>query len=500
MTPEPTLSGLRAGCYLRKSRMEEGLDTGEVLRRHRESLQECAQRHGLAVVDWYPEVVSGESLYARPQMLRLLEDVEAGRFGAVLCMDLDRLSRGRMKDQGIILDAFRDSGTLIVTPEKVYDLSDEIDDELAEFKTFMSRREYKIINKRLRRGLRRSIQDGCYVANAPYGYRKAMAGRRPTLEVWEPEARFVRMMFALYAEGYGCTAIAGHVNALGARPRRSAAFSRNSVAKILQNPTYTGKIVWDQKTRVKKAGSAKPITIRNPPEKWTVTDGLHPPIITREDFDRVQEIMSDRRRPVRRDGGMKSPLSGLVRCAGCGGTLQRVVSKGEPYLVCLRKGCCAGAKLELVERRLLEHLGDTLEHLRLTAPDRAPDLSPLREALAAIGRETAAVQGQKARLHELLELGEYNLATYRERMAAVQAKLDGLERREAGVRARLEGAQRAKSTAKAAGIRTALDAYRACDAAGRNALLRAVLEAVIYRKAKRSSPAAFELECIPRSG
>ena len=62
MTPVPTLSGLRAGCYLRKSRMEEGLDTGEVLRRHRESLQECAQRHGLAVVDWYPEVVSGESL------------------------------------------------------------------------------------------------------------------------------------------------------------------------------------------------------------------------------------------------------------------------------------------------------------------------------------------------------------------------------------------------------------------------------------------------------
>ena len=35
-----------------------------------------------------------------------------------------------MKDQGIILDAFRESGTLIVTPDKVYDLSDEIDDEL----------------------------------------------------------------------------------------------------------------------------------------------------------------------------------------------------------------------------------------------------------------------------------------------------------------------------------------------------------------------------------
>lgn len=172
MVSEQDMLGRTAAVYLRKSRMEEGMDTDEVLRKHRQGLDECAQRHGLDILEYYPEVVSGESLYARPQMLRLLEDVESGRFDAVLCMDLDRLSRGRMKDQGIILDAFKDSGTLIVTPEKVYDLSDEIDDELAEFKTFMSRREYKIINKRLRRGLKRSIQDGCYVANAPYGYKK----------------------------------------------------------------------------------------------------------------------------------------------------------------------------------------------------------------------------------------------------------------------------------------------------------------------------------------
>ena len=212
---EHDMLGQTAGAYLRKSRMEEGMDTEEILRRHRAGLLECAQRHGLLVEDWYPEVVSGESLYARPQMLRLLEDVEAGRYDAVLCMDLDRLSRGRMKDQGIILDAFRDSGTRIVTPEKVYDLSDEIDDELAEFKTFMSRREYKIINKRLRRGLHRSIQDGCYVANAPYGYRKVTIDRRPTLEIYEPEAKFVRLMYQLYASGCGCVSVAnpwGHAH------------------------------------------------------------------------------------------------------------------------------------------------------------------------------------------------------------------------------------------------------------------------------------------------
>lgn len=247
------LSGLDAAVYLRKSRMEEGLATDEVLSKHQKTLHNYAAAHGIHVLEEYPEVVSGESLYARPQMLRLLQDVEDGKYDAVLCMDLDRLSRGRMKDQGIVLDAFRESGTLIITPEKIYNLADEIDEEYAELKTFISRREYKIITKRLRRGLQMSIQDGCYVANAPYGYHKTVVDRKPTLEIYEPEARFVRMMFELYAKGYGCVAVARHVNALGAHPHRSPEFSRNSVAKILRNPTYIGKIVWNQKSTSARA-------------------------------------------------------------------------------------------------------------------------------------------------------------------------------------------------------------------------------------------------------
>ena len=72
MHKENDMLGQTAAVYLRKSRMEEGLETEEVLRRHRQGLDACARRHGLDVVDYYPEVVSGESLYGRPEMLRLL--------------------------------------------------------------------------------------------------------------------------------------------------------------------------------------------------------------------------------------------------------------------------------------------------------------------------------------------------------------------------------------------------------------------------------------------
>ena len=100
-----------AAQYLRKSRMEEGLETDEVLAKHRKALADYAARNDIRIIATYEEVVSGESLYARPEMLRLLRDVEAGSYDAVLCMDLDRLSRGRMHDQGIILDAFREEAS-----------------------------------------------------------------------------------------------------------------------------------------------------------------------------------------------------------------------------------------------------------------------------------------------------------------------------------------------------------------------------------------------------
>jgi len=498
MTNKNDMLGQSAAVYLRKSRMEEGLETEEVLRRHRLGLDECARYHGLCIVAYYPEVVSGESLYARPQMLRLLEAVEAGQYDAVLCMDLDRLSRGRMKDQGMILDAFRDSGTRIVTPEKVYDLSDEIDDELAEFKTFMSRREYKIITKRLRRGLQRSIRDGCYVANAPYGYRKVSVDRRPTLEIYEPEAKFVRIMYSMYAAGYGCQSIAGHVNAMGARPHRSGAFSRSSVARILRNPTYIGKVVWDQKTHIKKnsRGNQKHVTIYNPREKWTVVDGIHPPVIEKEVYDKVQDIMAGRYRPACSDGTIKSPLAGLVKCAKCENNMQRMTVKGQPYLLCTRKGCCASAKFELVEARVLAHLEDTLAKIQLEQPEHRQDLAPLESALDAVTKALAAANRQKARLHELLESGEYDLPTYRERMSAVMEKLSDLERRQDDVRRRLDQAKAYDPAVQAANIRAVLDAYRTSDPAHQNALLHSVIEKVSYSKEKKTKPADFELEFI----
>lgn len=483
--------------YLRKSRMEDGMDTDEVLSKHREALSAYAAAHGLHIIETYYEVVSGESLYARPQMLRLLQDVEDGRYDAVLVMDLDRLSRGRMKDQGVILDAFRDSGTLIITPEKTYDLSDDLDDELAEFKTFISRREYKIITKRLRRGLQQTIRSGCYVANAPYGYKRVTIDRRPTLEIYEPEAQFVRQIFELYTQGYGCVSIARLVSAQGARPHRSEVFNRSSIAKILRNPVYIGKIVWDQKKHIKKGanGSAKHIVIYQPRDKWTITDGIHPAIIDREVFDKAQAIMDGRYIPSKNDGTIRSPLAGLVKCAKCGRNMQRMDSHKLPYLLCNTPGCCAGAKFEFVEQRVLEHLEQVLEELTVKLPEvQAPTTSQRQQALNQIRRELAVAARQKERLYELLEMGEYDVPTFRERMEAVKAKISRMGSQEAALLHQIENEANADPAAIAQKIKHVLSAYASSDPAGRNALLKSVINVIWYHKEKKTKPLDFYLD------
>lgn len=135
--------------YLRKSRVDIAKGEEDTLTRHETILTELANLRGLKVSKVYKEIVSGDTISARPVMQELLHDVELGVWNGVLVMEVERLARGDTIDQGIVAQTFKYSDTLIVTPTKTYDPNDEFDEEYFEFGLFMSRREYKTINRRL---------------------------------------------------------------------------------------------------------------------------------------------------------------------------------------------------------------------------------------------------------------------------------------------------------------------------------------------------------------
>lgn len=478
---------MNAAVYLRKSRAEE-LHAEDTLKRHREILTEFAKRSDITILRIYEEIISGESLSMRPQMLALLAAVGRGDYDAVLCMDIDRLGRGAMSDQGVILETLKASGTKIITPRKTYDLNDETDETFSEFETFLARQELKAIKRRMQRGIRRTVQEGGYLANAPYGYRKTTLQKKPTLAVNEEEARFVRMMFDLYVNrGLGCQQIADTVSALGARPHRAERFGRTSVMKILHSETYTGKVVWNQKRKVRRGG--KWTEVANPREKWTVTNGLHPALISGEVFRRAQAIAKARGHPPT-EQRVQNPLAGLVFCAGCGAPMQRQLSRGSACLICRKPGCMPSASLDVVTAAVLDALRPLAERIAVRqTPGHADDAHA--GWLHLLLKEKLLLERQQAALCDLLERGVYSAETFAQRKKLLGKRQEQL--------CRAAGAfPRCGETVPPAET-TVFRFYTTLAPELQNRLLKSLVERVVYQKEKGAPPDSFRLTVTLKS-
>ena len=115
--------------YLRKSRADEQADISnrfDTLQRHEDILFELSRKLGLKIEKVFREIVSGDSIEARPVMQELLFQVEKKLWDGVFVIEVERLARGDTVDQGVVARTFKYSKTKIITPIKIYDPCDEI--------------------------------------------------------------------------------------------------------------------------------------------------------------------------------------------------------------------------------------------------------------------------------------------------------------------------------------------------------------------------------------
>lgn len=504
--------------YLRKSRADredEAAGRGDTLARHRAALLELAGRRQLPVAEVYEEVVSGESVAARPQMRRLLRAVEAGRYAGVLVMEVERLARGNTRDQGLVAETFQCSGTRIITPARDYDPSDEADEEYFEFGLFMSRREYKAINRRLQRGRAASLSEGKYIAgSAPYGYaRKKLTGQKGyTLEILPQRAEVVRLIFSLYTSGdgsgqYGFLALARRLDALGIPSPGGGQWQPGTVKDILRNPVYAGMLRWAHRPAVKTLREGLPAASRPVNREAKVLPGLHPPIVEPAVWASAQQTLARRAHtPVSGGRSLANPLSGLVFCALCGRSMERRrYRRGRETLVCPGKDCAnMSAALEEVEdaivKALSRHLAgyplDSAVFRRAARSNAAPS-----EAASALEGSLSALRRRLEALPELLEEGVYTPQLYARRRGALEARISALE---ASLSASALQEQAHSLPRSALPLPATLEVSRLYlalpTAQDRNELLKALLSRVEYRKTAggRWNAQSLELFVFPR--
>jgi hypothetical protein len=312
--------------YSRKSRTDDPLLTiEEVLEKHERILNEWCERNlgeTVPACNSFQEIVSGETIEARPDFQKILRLIESPKYKAILVVDTQRLSRGDLEDAGRLIKLLRYTNTFVITPDMAFDLSEEYDRE--RFKRELERGNdyleyYKKINWR---GRLESVRSGYYIGSiAPYGYDKdtILDGRkkRPTLKINEREAEAVRLIFDLYVnQDMGMTNIAHQLNGLGYKTRKGELWKTVTIRDILLNVHYIGKIKWNWRKTVNVVADGEISKTRPKSKDYYIFDGKHPAIIDEELFERAQAKLGKNPR-TNTSHKLRNPLAGLVYCQ-CG--------------------------------------------------------------------------------------------------------------------------------------------------------------------------------------
>ncbi|MGG7144935.1 recombinase family protein [Clostridium nigeriense] len=496
---------MKVAIYLRKSRADEELEKtvgqGETLAKHRKALLKIAKERKYDVTEIKEEIISGESLFHRPKMIELLNEVESKKYEGVLVMDMQRLGRGDMQDQGIILKTFKESNTKIITPQKTYDLNNDFDEEYSEFEAFMSRKELKMITRRMQGGRQRSVEDGNYLGtNPPLGYDIEKVGRIRTLKP-NDYADVVKLIFKRYTEGYGTGMIAQELNSLGYKSATGKEFERTAVLFILKNLVYIGKITWRKKEQKKSItpGKIRDTRTRDKSE-WIVVDGKHPAIIDENTFFTVQKMLEEKYHvPYQIVNGMANPLAGVVICGMCGSKMiLRKYGNKAPHIMCTKKCGCKSSRFDYVEKAILEGLSDYLNQMELVIKkkDITDDTEIYKKQIELLTKELNTLKKQKNNIFDLFEQGMYDEKTFIERSNNVSNRIDSTASQLSLLQEKIEKKKKKEISAKE--IKDVIDAYEFSSIEVKNKLLKSVLYKVEYKKNKEQKNDDFEINLFPK--
>lgn len=507
--------------YLRKSREDiesEKYGEGETLARHEKILTTLAEKRNLHISKIYREVVSGETISERKEMQKLLKDVENEKWTGVLVVEVERLARGDTADQGRVSKAFKYSHTKIITPVKTYDPDNEFDEEYFEFGLFMSRREYKTINRRLQRGREISVSEGKFVGNIPpFGYDriKLKDSKGYTLVINQDEAPIVKEIFRLYTfESNTIGSVAKQLNDMNLKPRISNEWTIYSVKDILSNPTYIGKIVWNRRKQKKKTKNGHIIISRPRNQDYLIYDGLHEPIIDNKTWDLVQEKRKQNTPKVKHSSIIQNPLVRLVFCEKCGKPMQRrpYTKANKPAtLICSNSKCDnVSSKLYIVENKIIESLKIWLENYKVDYDvknnSNVENNKLIEKSIATTKKELEKESVKLDKIYNFLENGIYNKDEFINRSKAIKDNIQTLENKlkEYTDLLNKNTEMQNKKETIIPKLENVIDLYdKLKTAEDKNILLKSIIAKITYLKTEKaikkdSNPTNFELQIYPK--
>lgn len=420
--------------YLRKSRQDDPRETvEEVLAKHEAILQEWARRElgrEIPEANIYREIVSGESLSEREEVQKLLNRIEDPRVVGILVVEPQRLSRGDLEDCGKLISTLRYTKTLVATPTMVYDMENKMERRFFQDELMRGRDYLEYTKEILSRGRIASIKRGCFIGNRPpYGYDKVVIGKDHTLAP-NDKADVVRLIFDWYVnERLTYYQIASRLNEMGVHTTFGGDWKKDTVATILRNKHYTGKVYYMRRQHVitVENGERRSRRFYMPEESQIIAEGKHQAIISNELFEQAQEILNKNPR-LGHYRTLTNKFAGILVCGKCGKTMVRhPYHRSDDRLECRTKPMCfKSAKMTDVTNLLV----DTLEKAELPAlkgrlsNGDGESAKIQQKIIARLEKQMEELRLQEEKQYEFLETGRYTPAKFDERNALLRQKME----------------------------------------------------------------------------
>ncbi len=292
-----TISQIKYLLYARKSSEAEDRQVASIGSQI-DILKELAQKEKLKIIDIISEAKSAKAP-GRPEFNKMIERIYKGEAQGIICWKLDRLARNPvdggqinwMLQQGIIKH--------IRTYERNYYPTDNVLMMSVEFG--MANQFIRDLSQNTKRGLRTKAEKGWYPHQATLGYLNASWNRKGEKEIIKDPERFdlVRKIFDLMLTGIYTPPQIWKIatERWGLRDRKGKKIARSTIYRIFTDPFYYGEYEYPR-------GSGN----------WY--KGKHEPMITRDEYDRIQILLGRKGRP--RPKTHNFAFTGMIRCGECG--------------------------------------------------------------------------------------------------------------------------------------------------------------------------------------
>ena len=408
------------------------------------------------LVDLYAdEGISGLDTQKRGEFNRMMADCRAGKIDRILVKSMSRFARNTRDTLRSMRELLKLGVTIQFEKENI-DTGRLSTEQVAAIYAGFAQMESTGHSGNMRTSVRMRMERGIFTPSSmPYGYR--LNGLEP--EIVPEEAEVVRRIFSSALRGQGHTEITRELNESGIqRGHGRERWHSSMVRYILSNRFYTGDSVW-QKTYSTDTLPIRQVKNQGQKPQYYVEDD-HSAIISREEFQRVQNLITAQRRQFYRGSDPSgSVYTGHIFCGHCGCVCGKKITRGITYWVCNRRNdgkeqcpipqiseeTLTAATLRL-HNKLVLHGQELLQSLL----DQLREIRELElrsnQKLSDIDKEIASISGQNLVLIRLKSKGCIDPALALSQADELNRKLRDLRRLRRKVLAAADGDEQIQST------------------------------------------------------